>query len=92
MVCNSGFAVIKNIGYFTLLDCKLVGQSVVAERIKSLSFHLGTYPRSNASGLKRLAWLWGFAGQFQEQLVAGCLQYLRFVHLQVSKSPHIPAT
>lgn len=60
----SGFAITKAMGCFTLLDCKLVGQSVVAEGIKSLSLHLGTYPQSNASGLKRLAWLYGFAGQF----------------------------
>lgn len=42
--CNSGFAITKDVGYFTLLDCKLLGQSVVAEGIKSLSIHLGTYP------------------------------------------------
>lgn len=65
MVCKSAFVIMKDMGYFTLLDCKLVCQAVVAERIKSLSFHLGTYPRSNASGLKRLAWLCGFAGQFE---------------------------
>lgn len=62
MVCNSGFTITKDMGYFTLLDCKLVGQSVVAEGINSSFFHLGIYPRSNASGLKRLAWLCGFVG------------------------------
>lgn len=44
MVCNSGFAVTKDMGYFTLLGGKLVGQSVIAEGIKPSSFHLGTYP------------------------------------------------
>lgn len=86
------FIVLFRIKCFTLLGGKSVGWSVVAEGIKPSPFHLGNYPWSNASCLIRLAWLYVFIGHSCEQLLAGYLQNLRFIHWQVPNPLHIPTT